>query len=163
MLRSQLVDSFWSMRIVECLNRLQRAIDYFEENIEGEISLETAASIACYSRSHFCWIFRATTGFTPMEYVRERRLSRAASVIAQGEEIATTVYRFGFSGQDVFTRSFKPKFGEPPGRFRQRLGRFGGYTPHLKLRSMGESMNHFHYFTKTLHFVFLMFQISDIQ
>ena len=69
------------MNIVEFLDRLQRAIDYFEENIEGEISLETTAKIACYSRSHFCWIFKAASGYSPMEYVRERRLSRAASAI----------------------------------------------------------------------------------
>lgn len=140
MLRCLLVISAWSMRIVECLNRLQRAIDYFEESIEGEISLETAAGIACYSRSHFCWLFKAVTGFTPIEYMRERRLSRAASAIVQGEDIAETVYRFGFSGQDVFTRCFKRKFGEPPGQFRQRGGRFGKYTPRLKLRSAGDSM-----------------------
>ena len=114
MLLCRLIDSPWSIKIVECFDRLQRAIDYFEKNIEGEISLETAAGIACYSRSHFCWIFKSATGYSPMEYVRERRLSRAASAIVNDEEIAETVYRFGFSGQDVFTRSFKRSSASRP-------------------------------------------------
>ena len=125
---------------MECLDRLQRAVNYFEKNIEQEVSLETAARVACYSRSHFCWIFKAATGYSPMEYVRERRLSRAASAILDGEKIADAVYRLGFSGQDAFTRSFKRKFGEPPGKFRQHVGRFSAYTPRLKLSSTEDMM-----------------------
>lgn len=39
---------------MECFERLQRAIDYFEDNLEEEINLEDAALSACYSRFHFC-------------------------------------------------------------------------------------------------------------
>ena len=125
---------------MECFRQVQRAIDYFEDNLEQPVSLETAASAACYSRSHFCWVFRAATGLSPLEYVRERRLTLAAAAIVQGRDIADTAYRFGFSAQDAFTRSFKRKFGEPPGRFRSDGGVYEGFTPRLKLSSEGDAM-----------------------
>ena len=35
-----------SMKIVECLDRLQRAVNYFEKNTEQEVSLDTAVAMA---------------------------------------------------------------------------------------------------------------------
>ena len=122
------------------LDRLQRAIDYIETHLEDEIVLEDVAGVACYSPSHFIWIFKTTVGTTPMEYVRKRKLTEAAAAILNGSDIVDTVYRFGFSAQDVFTRSFKSAYGLPPGKYRSSGGLFGAFTPALKLHSNGGSM-----------------------
>lgn len=80
------------------------------------------------------------TGLSPFEYVRERRLTLAATAIIRGCDVADTAYRFNFSAQDSFTRSFKRKFGIPPVRFRKNGGTYENYTPKLKLSSKGDSM-----------------------
>ena len=122
---------------MEYQRRLERALDYIEDNLESSFTLEDLAYQACYSPSHFIWIFRATIGLPPMEYVRRRRLTEAARAIIAGEDVVDTVYRFGFSAQDAFTRSFKNAIGMPPGRLRQSDGKEGTYTPALVLEQGG--------------------------
>jgi AraC-like DNA-binding protein len=53
--------------------------------------------------------------------------------ILSGDDIVDTVYRFGFSAQDAFTRSFRNTIGLPPGRLRQAGVGNGEYTPALRL------------------------------
>ena len=114
--------------------RLQRALDYIENHLESVISLEDLAGKAGYSPGHFIWIFHVVTGQTPMEYVRRRRMTEAARAILSGDDIVDAVYRFGFSAQDAFTRSFRTTIGLTPGRLRQSGGTDGIYTPALKLQ-----------------------------
>jgi hypothetical protein len=64
----------------------------------------------------------------------------AAAAIMRGCDIADTAYRFQYSAQDVFTRSFKKKFGAPPARYRREGGGFANYTTRLNLRSKGDTM-----------------------
>jgi AraC-like DNA-binding protein len=129
----------------EYRQRLQRTLDYIESHLESEIALEDLALEACYSPSHLVWIFRTATGHTPMEYVRRRRMTEAARAILAGDDIVDAVYRFGFSAQDAFTRSFRRTIGLPPGRLRQSGGTDGIYTPALDLqREGGGKMLNYH-------------------
>jgi AraC-like DNA-binding protein len=124
------------------IKRLQRALDYIESHLESGITLENLAAEAGYSPGHFIWIFRAAAGETPMEYVRQRRMTEAARAILSGSDIVDTVYRFGFSAQDAFTRSFRRTIGLPPGRLRQAGVENGIFTPalHLVERQGGNKM-----------------------
>ena len=119
--------------------RLHRALDYIENHLESRIDLEKLATEVGYSPNHFLWIFHAATGLTPIEYVRRRRMTEAARAILDGDDIVDTVYRFGFSAQTAFTRSFKRTIGLPPGRLKQSRGIDGIYTPALNLQQKGGS------------------------
>ncbi|MFC1920658.1 helix-turn-helix domain-containing protein [Chloroflexota bacterium] len=107
---------------------LQQALDYIENHLESWIVLEELSAVAGYSPSHFVWMFRTTTGQTPIEYVRKRRMTEAAKAILAGEDIIDAAQRFGFSAQDTFTRSFKHTIGLPPGKLRVSRGKNGTYT-----------------------------------
>ncbi len=126
------------------MQRLQRALDYIESHLESGISLADLAAEAFYSPGHFVWIFRTALGQTPMEYVRRRRMTEAARAILSGEDIVDAVYRFGFSAQDAFTRSFRSTIGLPPGQFRQSGGTDGIYTLALNLQQKegGKMLNY---------------------
>jgi len=118
----------------EYQSRLLGAFNYVENHLESGIKLEDLAAEAGYSPGHFIWIFRTFTGQTPMEYVRRRQMTEAARAILSGDDIVDTVYRFGFSAQDAFTRSFRTTIGLPPGQFRQSGGMNGIYTPAMDLQ-----------------------------
>jgi AraC-like DNA-binding protein len=120
-------------------DRLKRVLDYIEDHLESNISLNDLAAKAGYSSGHLIWIFSEITGFTPMEYVRRRRMTEAARAILSGDDIVDTVYRFGFSAQDVFSRSFRNTIGTSPGRLRKYNGTEGIYTPALNLKQEGGS------------------------
>jgi AraC family transcriptional regulator len=55
---------------------IQKAIDFVEENLREDISLEECARESGYSMYHFTRIFRMTVGMAPMNYVRRRRFAR---------------------------------------------------------------------------------------
>ena len=64
--------------------RLNRAFDYIEAHLEGELRWEEAAAEAFCSTFHFLRMFEVVAGVGPGEYVRRRRLSRAAQELALG-------------------------------------------------------------------------------
>jgi AraC-like DNA-binding protein len=98
----------------EYRQRIQRALDYIETHLELQIALEQLAGESSFSPNHFIWIFKTVTGHTPLGYVRNRKMTEAARAVLGGDDIVDTVYRFGFSAQDSFTRSFAATIGEPP-------------------------------------------------
>jgi len=118
---------------------IQRAVDYIESHLESRIVLEDLSAKAGYSPSHFVAMFRTVTGQTPMEYVRKRRMTEAAKAILAGEDIIDAAYRFGFSGQDTFTRSFKQTIGMTPGKLKVSKGIYGAYTYALIPQQKGGS------------------------
>lgn len=106
---------------MEYINRLQQAIDYVETHLEDNISIDELAGIACYSRSHFIWLFECATRIGPMEYVRKRRLTEAAAALKKNPSIMDVALQYNFSSQDAFTRSFHHEFGIPPGVYRKSI------------------------------------------
>ncbi len=81
----------------QCIDRVQRALEFIKDPLGPDLDLEAIADVACYSPNHFIWVFRVSTGLTPMEYVRRRKMTEAAVAILAGEDIVDAAYRFGFS------------------------------------------------------------------
>ena len=67
---------------MDWITGIQRAVDYAEENMTGEIVYEEAARRALSSSFHFQRVFSAVCGYTLGEYIRRRRLSLAGSELA---------------------------------------------------------------------------------
>ena len=58
---------------------------------------------------------RAATGQSAMRYMRGRRLSEAARVLANGgPDILTVALDFGYGSHEAFTRAFRDQFGLTP-------------------------------------------------
>ncbi|GAB4024581.1 hybrid sensor histidine kinase/response regulator transcription factor [Spirosoma gilvum] len=61
---------------------------------------------------------KAVTGQTAVEFIRNRRLEQAATLLRHGElSISGVAYAVGFESLSYFTRSFQEKFGVPPSAF----------------------------------------------
>jgi len=102
--------------------RLARVLDHIEAHLEGDLTLDRLASIACLSQFHFARAFKAAVGQSPHRYVSARRLERAKTLLAGGDrtlvDIALTL---NFSGQANFTRAFREATGQTPGRYRREV------------------------------------------
>lgn len=86
-------------------------------------SVESLAQLAHLGRSAFAERFLATFRRTPMAFVREVRLERAAELLSSTTlDIATIAHRTGFASRSHFSRTFRDAFGVPPAEHR-RLGR----------------------------------------
>ena len=69
---------------MDWITGIQRAVDYAEENMTGEIDYEEAARRALSSSFHFQRVFGILFGYSFGDYIRMRRLSLA------GQELLLT-------------------------------------------------------------------------
>jgi AraC family transcriptional regulator len=103
-------------------SRLRRVLDHIEANLEGDLSLEQLASVACLSRFHFARAFKAAVGQPPHRYVSARRLEHAKTLLARGDRpLADIAVTLNFSCQANFTRAFVQATGQTPGRYRRSI------------------------------------------
>lgn len=101
--------------------RLLRVLAHIHDHLDGDLSLDALADVACMSRFHWHRVFRAMTGETLADAVRRIRLQRAANALVREdrpiEEIAA---RYGYSGPASFSRAFRSALGVAPGEFREQ-------------------------------------------
>lgn len=89
--------------------------DSIEKQISEEtFSIETLASDMAMSRTNFFRKFRALTGVTPNEYLKNYRLDRAAKLIREGARINEAAESVGFTSSSYFAKCFKARFGALP-------------------------------------------------
>lgn len=86
---------------------MQRAIDYVERHLDGELDYEEIAAQSYFSRYHFHRVFGALCGCTIGEYIRKRRLTLAAQELAQKKaKVLDVAIRYGYDSPDSFSKAF---------------------------------------------------------
>jgi AraC family transcriptional regulator len=99
--------------------RLSRVLDYIKANLEGDLTLDQLASIACLSRFHFARAFKIAIGQSPHQYVSAKRLDRAKALLIRGDvSLVGIALALNFSCQANFTRAFRQVTGKTPRHFR---------------------------------------------
>jgi AraC family transcriptional regulator len=100
--------------------RLARVLDYIEVNLEGDLTIDRLASIACLSRFHFARAFKSAVGQSPHRYVSGKRLERAKALLVRGDQsLVDIALALNFSCQANFTRAFRQVTGLTPGQYRR--------------------------------------------
>ena len=100
--------------------RVMKAVEYIEARLGEPLSLEDAAAEAAWSFFHFHRVFSAVIGVPPGEYLRMRRLTEGARMLASGRTgIARIAASVGFGSVEAFHRSFKAEFGRTPSEYRR--------------------------------------------
>ena len=111
----------------EQIEAVQRMQYYIEAHLREEMTLETLAKVAGYAPEHACRLFSRYVGVSPIDYVRARRLSRAALELRDGRKrVLDVALEYAFGSHEGFTRAFSSEFGMSPNRYRQT-------TPPLRL------------------------------
>lgn len=98
---------------------LGRAIAAITDRPEAEHTLQSLADVAGMSRATFAEQFRKTFGRTPMGFVKEVRLRRAARFLSATDlPVKAIAGRVGYSSRSHFSRSFKSMMGADPASYR---------------------------------------------
>lgn len=99
---------------------IQEAINYINEHLTDEISLEVLADHVHFSPYHFHRLFLLFTREAPMEYIRRQRLRTASQELVLNRlSIIEIAVKFQFESQDGFCRAFKKYYGLTPGEYRK--------------------------------------------
>jgi transcriptional regulator GlxA family with amidase domain len=101
--------------------RLARVLEAILNHPEQHHTLDLLASTAHMSRSTFTRHFEQSFGRTPMDYVRDIRLRRAAQLLRiKGLSIDGVASQVGFASRSHFSHAFHDRFGCSPGDFRRQ-------------------------------------------
>lgn len=100
---------------------IQKAINYIEDNILTELDYNTVAKEMNVSSHHFQKIFHVLSGFTLGEYVRNRRLSLAASELQLSNcRIMDIAMKYGYDAPESFSRAFERFHGVLPSAAKEK-------------------------------------------
>ena len=114
---------------MEWLDKLNKSIEYIEDNLDGEINYEEAAKLACCSCYHYQRMFSYIAGVTLSEYIRNRRMTKAAIDLQNGEKVMDVSLKYGYESPTFFNRAFK-KVHEVSPSMAQKKGTFlKSYSP----------------------------------
>ncbi|HEY0333693.1 MAG TPA: AraC family transcriptional regulator [Stenotrophomonas sp.] len=101
-----------------------RAIEYIERHLCETVGVHQLAAAACMSRFHFARVFRRATGYSPMEYLRHRRIEQAQVLLLEGRhKVSEIANDLGFFDQSHFVRRFRRATGCTPARYARTQSR----------------------------------------
>lgn len=104
----------------ECDEKIAAVLSYINENLANAPSIDELAAISFLSRYHFMRLFKAQTGYTVHNYIRQKRLNQAARLIREGVPAVRAAAECGFSDYSAFHRAFTSTFGVSPGKIKKQ-------------------------------------------
>jgi AraC-like DNA-binding protein len=110
--------------------RLEKVLQYIQENYSEKIMIEDLAELAHMSPSAFSHYFKKRTLKSFTDFVMDLRLGKAAQLLQLEEMPITSVsFKSGFSNISHFNRSFSKKYKTTPLKFRKQA-----LQTHLKIK-----------------------------
>jgi AraC-like DNA-binding protein len=93
---------------------------FIQQHLDKDISLDELAGVIGISKHHLCKMFPRYFGCTPMDYVRNRRLEKAAQLLRQSGLSITDISELcGYSNSSYFGKVFMKVIGLTPTEFRE--------------------------------------------
>ena len=104
------------------LLRMGEVISRIERDYASTLTLKRLAAVACTSPNNLLRLFRTATGTTPIEYLLEVRLRRAAELLRRtGLPVGEVAARCGFHDSNYFSKRFRMLYGRSPRSYRGNL------------------------------------------
>lgn len=95
----------------------QKMIDlirYIGEHLTEDMSIEELAERFYISKFHMMRQFKEETGFTIHQYISEKRIIYARSLMAAGMSATQACYESGFKDYSTFSRAYKRRMEKSP-------------------------------------------------
>ncbi len=94
--------------------RLTAALSRIHDGFSEEISDGELAALSHMEKNHFIRVFRRETGITPYQYLKEYRLNRATTLIAEGMPVGEAARLCGFESGSSLSHAMKKCRGMSP-------------------------------------------------
>jgi len=78
---------------MDFLTRITEAVNYIEDNLDGEINEAVLSKIICCSMHQFGRVFSYVCDMSLAEYIRRRRMTLAAANLQNGEKVIDVALR----------------------------------------------------------------------
>lgn len=105
------------------INRIDKVVDYIDDHLNKDLSLDKLAEIACFSTFHFHRVFSALLDETPNNYITRRRIEKIAGrllFLRKDESLTNLALDSGFNSIHSFSRAFRRFYGMSASEFKKR-------------------------------------------
>ncbi len=100
--------------------RVQEAMDYMCQHLSHAMSLDYLAQVCNLSVSRLAHLFREQVGVTPLQFLEQQRLDRAAQLLElTSRPIQDVAEEVGFDNPFYFSLRFKKHVGQAPRDYRK--------------------------------------------
>ncbi len=101
---------------------ITKAVELVEANMDNsEFSVEDLSHELGYSRGHFYQKVLRLTGQTPIDFIRNIRMKRAADLLQRSQlNVSEVAYKVGYNNPKLFSRYFKSVYNKYPSEFRSK-------------------------------------------
>jgi len=100
---------------------ISKLIDYLQKQIDDSLTVQQMAAQVNLSPSHFSYLFKKKTGFTPIEYFNHLKMQKACQYLMFTElRIKEIAGNLGIEDQYYFSRLFSKVMGMSPQDYRRR-------------------------------------------
>ena len=93
-------------------------VEYIENHLEEELSLEKLAEEFYVSKYHIAHVFKDNIGLSIHQYITKKRLLLCEEAIRAKMNITDVYQTYGFGDYSSFYRAFKKEYGISPKEFR---------------------------------------------
>ncbi len=107
---------------------IRQIIEYINNNITDDITLNTLSARFYISRQHLSRLFKAATGASVPRYVAYKRISLARRYMREGMTAYEAALACGFSDYSVFYRNYTRILGHSPACDKERVENLNGYV-----------------------------------
>lgn len=106
----------------EYLKRINFVLDFIENNLDTDLSLEYLSQKAHYSSFHFHRVFLTVVNERLNEFINRKRIERIASIllVKPSSSLKDLAYKYGFNRDISFSRAFKKYYGISPTQFKSQ-------------------------------------------
>ncbi|MFT3922096.1 MAG: AraC family transcriptional regulator [Myxococcales bacterium] len=119
--RSSEAPALYLVRTQPVPDPITRAEQLMRARLEQRWTVNQLARQVGMSRPVFARKFREATGLSPLRYLTQRRMERAAELLVQSElGLSAVAEHVGYVSEFAFNRAFKRYHALAPGSFRRR-------------------------------------------
>ncbi len=109
--------------IDETVYKINKAIDFIDNNLHKQICLKGLSDISCFSKYDFHKHFHTLTGQLPSIYIERLRMNKAITLLGETNSlpVASISDLCGYSTVSNFSKAFSDNFGISPYSFQNKL------------------------------------------
>ena len=95
-----------------------KLVEYIEEHLEEELSLEKLSEEFYVSKNHIAHAFKDYIGLSIHQFITKKRLALCQEAIRANMNITDVYHMYGFGDYSSFYRAFKKEYGISPKEYR---------------------------------------------